>query len=312
VAQAQARAGKIDAALKTADALKELPLNRAVVLQEVAIALAKGKRKDAAEKIIVEARGLIEQAIDPKRRSTVLASFAVDQAAAGDIAGGRQTLDSLNLATDASFLALKDGIYSRFAGEQTKWGDAAGAIRFAENLPDVSDRTHVLLQIAKTQIDLNELKSAQVTVKAAERHFADVSDGKDKDELSRSFAPLHARLGNPKRARAHLATVADAARFVMSACAVAQEHARAGQRDDAITTLRQAMPKLKQITQVLLKLNVVNGLCEQLGRLNLDDEAIALIADLNAPAVEAHGWLGLARGVEHRLRKASAANPSDK
>jgi tetratricopeptide (TPR) repeat protein len=301
IAAAQAQKGDIRAALKIAKLVENSPLSRAQALQEIALAQAKAGRKDDALNSVEEALKLVESVVAPSGRSTVLGSLAICQAGIGDTAGGLRTLESGNVHED---IAYRGYVYWRFAVEQTKAGDAKGAIRFAETLSDARDQVGVLLQIAKTQAEQKKREDAQATVTLAEGRFKTIKDEKQKADLHASFATTHVRAGNRERGWEAAAMVKEPISRIFVYWEIAKVQIGADDRTSALATLKKAMA----ITDMLpangpLSSTAIYGICEFLGQLDHDADAIALIDRCEPPSQKAMGWVGLAHGIANRTNK---------
>jgi RNA polymerase sigma factor (sigma-70 family) len=145
VGRAEARAGDVTAALKTADALKHQPLSRAGVLDELALAQAKaGDRKAAAESLEESLRLNVATLADAGQRASARAGAAVRQAEIGDVVGALK-------AAAAFGPGDRSAILGQIAVVQAKKGDVSGAMRTLGDIPEAGTRARVMLDIATAQ-----------------------------------------------------------------------------------------------------------------------------------------------------------------
>jgi hypothetical protein len=147
VGRAEAKAGDLAAAVKTADALKHQPLSRAGVLEEIALAQAKAKdRKAAAASLAESLRLSVTTLADAGQRDTARANVAVEQAMIGDVEGALVAAAALDADHRADALG-------RIAVEQAKQGDVLAAVKTLGTIRDVNARARGFLDLARAQSD---------------------------------------------------------------------------------------------------------------------------------------------------------------
>jgi predicted negative regulator of RcsB-dependent stress response len=222
-----------------------------------------------------------------------------------------RTLESLNLDEDDTFSGSKVYIYWSFAVEQTKAGDTKGAVEFAGRLRDAGAEVTVLLQIAKTQAEQKKLDDARTTIKRAELRFQDLRDEGQKDDYYSSFAAAYIRAGERDRALASATVIKDQLSRVLALLEIAKTQIRANNPKDAQVTLKQALPAAYKLSaHHPLAPTAFRWLCESLGQIDTDADAIALIDRCEAPILKANGWLGLAQVVAIRISEAKKPSAS--
>jgi RNA polymerase sigma factor (sigma-70 family) len=238
VGQAEARAGDVAAAVRTADSLKHQPLSRAGVLSEVALAQAKaGDRKAASASLAESLRLSVATLADAGQRDAARAEAAVRQARIGDVAGALRA--AVALGVDDRTRAL-----GQIAVEQARQGDVPGAVKTLGEIRDADARTGALLDLARAQADGKDRAGAVKSLAAATDLAATLpAAGRAEwlDNVRAARASLQVAAGDVPGALETAAAVTDGrARFGVL-LEVGRAQMKAGDRNAARATFGRAM-----------------------------------------------------------------------
>jgi hypothetical protein len=150
IARAQAAAGDIEGALKTV----ELTVNRTSALAAIAGAQAAAGDLEGALKTVEGINFLNDL-------PSALAQIAGGQAAAGDVGGALKTAKSIK---DAPF--YRASAFAAIAGAQAVAGDVEGALKTAEGIKSPNDQASAFAAIAGAQVKAGDIEGALKTAEA--------------------------------------------------------------------------------------------------------------------------------------------------
>jgi len=167
IAAAQARAGQVEDALQTAQAIGD-PDQRAEALRAIAAAQAGARQAEEAQLTFVRAFQTAQGIGNPGQRAEALGAIAAAQARAGQVEDALEMVQSID---DPYWRAKSLG---DIAAAQARAGQAkevrltfAQALQAAQAIEAAYPRAKLLWDIAAACVDANDIESAQSSLKAA-------------------------------------------------------------------------------------------------------------------------------------------------
>ncbi len=208
IVEAQAKAGDIAGANKTADQIiskkdQNVSFHKSSALSTIALALAKTGAVAAAKKSLTAAEtaaGLIEVE-DTWHKDRAHSSITKAQATAGDIAGAQKVADSINDA------GRRAGAIESIAVAQAEAGDLAAAKsrlvsaqKAIDRILKPDDRSRALIQLAEVQVRIGDKSGATATILAAQASAGTIPNADDKRKVMASIVNLRLKLGSSSAA----------------------------------------------------------------------------------------------------------------
>lgn len=160
VAEAQARLGLLDEALKTARTEPRLRL-QAQAFATIARAQAAGGSYEAARATFAEAMTQIRRSDDSYARQNAIGAVSIGQAAVGF---AKDALSTASLHHDPW---RRSGILQGIVRAQVRNGEWSSALTSVAAIPNISYRTWSLAEIARAQIAASQPAEAEETIRAA-------------------------------------------------------------------------------------------------------------------------------------------------
>ncbi|MEE8499197.1 MAG: PDZ domain-containing protein [Kiloniellales bacterium] len=226
-----------------------------------------------------EARGMGWVSAD--LRAEAFARIAVEQAEAGDTAGA---MESIALALEAAReIGESSKALSHVAWAQAKVGDLKGALETAQRLSTGKDREYGVVALARIALDLDtqgRKTQAGHVLGRMQDALEDISGEKNYDFEGHVVAAwLYAELGDVRGGLEVAESIAETDVRAAALMAVAEVHARAGDRDAVRRMLSQARAEVTPASR------------------EAEPEFVILTALILAEAGDLHGAVDMANGL---------------
>jgi RNA polymerase sigma factor (sigma-70 family) len=312
VGRAEARAGDLAAAGRTADGLKHQPLSRAGVLGEIALAQAKaGDRKAATISLTESLRLNVATLADAGQREAARADAAVKQAQIGDVEGALHAAAGLDAEN-------RPRVLGSIAVEQGRQGDLPAALKTLGDIPNGDDRVQGLLDLARDRADAKDRAGAEKSLAALNNLVATLpAAGRAGllDDIRTVRASLQDSVGDVAGALETAATVKAERALGRVLLDVGRAQMKAGDRKGARATFERATKAADDypegtenqggiITLVpawaLIKGGVVRQVAATMAEAGGEEEARVWAAGQKSSFVRVMAQLGIAEGVAAR------------
>jgi RNA polymerase sigma factor (sigma-70 family) len=305
IAQAQARAGKLDDALRTARDIEDGESGKGLAFLAVVKALAKAKRWDRA----LATAALIDE--KDMYRSEAFSTVARLQARAGDRATARRTLEK---ALAAAEKLPAEGIFAnnrafallKVAEVQLDLGEEKAAARTLASIPErlKADMDHFLLS---RKVEVRDFKGALEAAEKLPPARTPWDVWSSRDAALAGVAVAQARAGDFKGAEETLDKVRQQGGKISASAGVAVALARAGQKEKAARLVRAAVPDAEAVgadkgwaDDVRLRVQQLAAAQAEAGE---EKAVLAWIAKLPSAFTRTFALLGVAEGAAAREGK---------
>lgn len=158
IGMAQAKAGVVDDAKKTAVAISKNP-EKICVLIEIAVAQAKARDIHGAKETLALAASEVQSIVDKEEKVFYTARLAVAQAKSFDVSGAKLTVNTIpkGHSTDSALMEI--------AVVQAGVKNIVGAKKTIEAITDPFLKENALVKIAVAQVEAGNIEGAKETLK---------------------------------------------------------------------------------------------------------------------------------------------------
>jgi tetratricopeptide (TPR) repeat protein len=245
VASAEARAGRIDEALKIAETLRVEPLDRATALQAIALAEGKAGQREAALRTLKEALELqVHTLAQEASRQQARVSGAILQAQLGDIDGALRAAASLGNAIEGGYSDRSNALQG-IALEQAKKKDLEGALRTIGGIRDEGRRVAALVALGSDRAEAEDRIGARLCLTRARELFRTLPPGESRNSAEAEATGLEVELqvrgGDSKEALKTVRAIPSAYARGQMILDIARLQAKRGGNQAVIGTLKQAV-----------------------------------------------------------------------
>jgi hypothetical protein len=305
IAQAQARAGKLEEAVRTAKDIEDGESGKGLAFLAVVKALAKARRWDRA----LATAGLIDE--KDMRRSEAFSTVARLQARAVDRAAAGKTLEKAlaaaeKLPAEGVFANNRAFALLKVAEVQLDLGEEKAAARSLASIPErlKADMDHFLVS---RKVEARDFKGALEAAEKLPPARTPWDVWSSRDAALAVVATAQAKAGDFKGAEETLGKVRQQGSKISASAGVAVALARAGQREKAARLLRAAVPDAEAVgpdkgwaDDVRLR---VQQLAAALAEAGEEKAALAWIATLPSALTRTFALLGVVEGAAAREGK---------